>query len=241
MRYLKGGLNSFVLALEEYIRKNGGTICLNTKCEELLIEGDFIKCVITDKGILAADSVVCNSDYSYSSKTYFINRLSEIGKDRTFDYSCSVFMLYIGLTKKYECLSVHNIYIGPNFKKNIEAAFKGKIPIRSVSIYLLPYAKIDDTMAPPGKDAINVMIRGSQIPGIKILSGMKNLVKKMRDKLIKALQKVNGLEDINDNIEFESYLTPKDFEVKFNSFYGNAFGISHNLTQTAFLRHSNKV
>lgn len=54
--------------------------------------------------------------------------------------------------------------------------------------------------------------------------------------MIQTLQKVNGLEDINENIEFESYLTPKDVEAKFNSLYGNAFGISHNLTQTAFLR-----
>jgi len=234
--YLKGGLNSFVFALEEYIRKNGGTLCLNTKCEKLLIEEGIIKRVITDKGILSADVVVCNSDYSYSGKTYFSNRLSknENGKDRTFDYSCSVFMLYIGLKKKYECLSVHNIYIGPNFKKNIEAAFKGRIP-SDPSLYIYCPSKIDDTMAPAGKDAINVMLRVPNTRNNNIVWN-EGLVKKMRDKLIQTLQKVNGLEDINDNIEFESYLTPKDLEAKFNSFYGNAFGISHNLTQSVFLR-----
>ena len=126
--YLKGGMNSFVLALEEYIRKNGGTIYLNTKCEKLLIKENYIKSVVTDKGVLSADVVICNSDYSYSKKTYFNNNLNKNKsvKDRKYNYSCSVFMLYIGLKKKYECLSVHNMYIGSNFIKNIETAFKGK-------------------------------------------------------------------------------------------------------------------
>lgn len=234
--YLKGGLNSFALALEDYIRKNGGKICLNTKCEKLLAQDDFIKSIITDKGILSADVVVCNSDYSYSMKTYFNNKPSknESMKDRKFNYSCSVFVLYIGLKKKYECLTVHNIYIAPNFKKNIEAAFKGKIPL-DPSLYIYCPSKIDNTMAPEGKDAINVMVRVPNTVNKKIIWNEK-LVKKMRDRLIQSLQEVNGLEDINENIEFESYLTPKDLEERYNSFYGNAFGISHNLTQTAFLR-----
>jgi phytoene desaturase len=234
--YLKGGMNSFVLALEEYIRKNGGTIYLNTKCEKLLVKENYIKSVVTDKGVLSADVVICNSDYSYSKKTYFNKNLNENKsvKDRKFNYSCSVFMLYIGLKKKYECLAVHNMYIGSNFKKNIEAAFKGKIPSEP-PLYIYCPSKIDSTMAPEGKDAINVMIRVPNTSNKKIIWNEK-LVIKIRDRLIQTLQKVNGLEDINANIEFESYLTPNDLEVKFNSFYGNAFGISHNLTQTAFLR-----
>lgn len=234
--YLKGGMNSFAFALEDYIRKNGGTICLNTKCEKLLVKEDHIKSVVTDKGVLSADVVVCNSDYSYSKKAYFNEKLNinESVIDRKFNYSCSVFMLYLGLKKKQECLSVHNIYIGPNFKKNIEAAFKGKIP-QDPSIYIYCPSKIDDTMAPEGKDAINIMVRVPNTRNKKIVWDEK-LVKKMRARLIQTLKKVNGLEDINENIEYESYLTPKDLEAKFNSFYGNAFGISHNLTQTAFLR-----
>ncbi len=234
--YLKGGMNSFVFALEEYIRKNGGTICLNTTCEKLFVTEDSIKSVITDKGVLSPDIVVCNSDYSYSNKTYFGNRFSKNKsvKDRKYHYSCSVFMLYIGLKKKYECLSVHNIFIGPDFKKNIGAAFKGRIP-SDPSLYIYCPSKIDDTMAPAGKDAINVMVR---VPNTKNKNYVwdEELIEKMRNRLIQTLQKVKGLEDINENIEFESYLTPKDLEVRFNSTYGNGFGISHDLTQTAFLR-----
>lgn len=63
--YLKGGMYSFVLALEEYIRKNGGTICLDTRCENLITREGAVKSVVTDKGVLSADFVVCNSDYPF--------------------------------------------------------------------------------------------------------------------------------------------------------------------------------
>lgn len=143
-------------------------------------------------------------------------------------------MLYLGLKKKYECLAVHSIYIGPNFKKNVEAAFKGKIP-SDPPIYIYCPSKIDNTMAPEGKEAVNVMIRVPNTASKKIVWNEK-LIKKMRDRLIQSLQKIAGLEDIDENIEFESCMTPKDLEARFNSIYGNAFGISHSLTQTAFLR-----
>ena len=128
---------------------------------------------------LSADIVVCNSDYSYSNKTYFNNQLgkNESGREKTFDYSCSVFMLYLGLRKKYDCLSVHNIFIGPNYKKNIEAAFKGKVPL-DPSVYIYCPSKIDDTMAPEGKDAINVMIRVPNTKNKKIVWNEKNGKKK---------------------------------------------------------------
>lgn len=233
--YLKGGMSSFVLALEEYIRKNGGTICLNTTCEKLISREDHIESVVTNQGVFTADVVICNSDYSYSQKTYFNNSKQNEGvKGRKFDYSCSVFILYLGLRKKYEGLSVHNIYIGEKFKKNVEAAFKGKLPL-DPPLYIYCPSKIDSTMAPEGKDAINVMVR---VPNLKQkqINWNEKQVKKMRDRLIQSLRKVSGLEDIEDNIEFESYLTPTDLETRFNSSYGNAFGISHILTQTAFLR-----
>ncbi len=234
--YLKGGMHSLALALEEYIRKNGGTISLSTNCEKLLFAEDSIKGVVTDQGVQTADIIVCNSDYSYSNKAYFGNRpnKTERSGERAFHYSCSVFMLYLGLKKKYECLSVHNIYIGSDFKKNIEAAFKGKFP-SDPSLYIYCPSKIDDTMAPAGKDAINVMVRVPNTRNSKIVWNEK-LVKKMRDQLIQTLQKVNGLEDINENIEYEGHLIPEDLKVKFNCLHGSAFGISHNLLQTAFLR-----
>ena len=53
-------------------------------------------------------------------------------------------------------------------------------------------------MAPAGKDAINVMVRVPNTKNKKYVWDEK-LIKKMRERLIQTLQKVNGLEDINEN------------------------------------------
>lgn len=236
--YLKGGMYSFVKTLEKYINDNGGSIELNTICEKYIMNGNYIEGVITNKGNRYGDIIICNSDYSYSLKNFYpdtiLNEKNNLNKNRDFNYSCSVFMAYLALKKKYNSLEVHNIYIGSNFKKNIQAAFKSNIP-KEPSLYIYCPSKIDATMAPEGKDAINVMIRVPNTLGKKI-DWNETQVKIMRDLLMNSLRKVQGLEDIDDYIEFEQYLTPKDLEDKFNSTYGNAFGISHNLKQTAFFR-----
>lgn len=234
--YLKGGLNSLVLALESYIRANGGSIEPDTACEEFITGQSSLEGIITDKGSIYGDIIICNSDYVYSLKNFLNDHAQNKIKDedRNFAYSCSVFMLYLGLKKKYDSLTVHNIYIGENFKKNIKAAFLGKLP-QEPSLYIYCPSKIDDSMAPPGKDAINVMLR---VPNTKEgkISWDNQQIRKMRKLLLQTLTKIKGLEDINANIQYENYLTPRDFEKRFNSSYGNAFGISHNLPQTAFWR-----
>nr|WP_315021969.1 phytoene desaturase family protein [uncultured Aminipila sp.] len=236
--YLKGGLYSFVKTLEQYIKDNGGSIELNTICEKYITNGNHIEGVITDQGNRYGDVIVCNSDYTYSVKNFYpdsiLNQKNNTENNRKFKYSCSVFMAYLALKKKYNSLEVNNIYIGANFKKNIQAAFKGNIPMEP-SLYIYCPSKIDDTMAPEGKDAINVMIR---VPNTldKKIDWNETQVKIMRELLMNSIKKVKGLEDIDDNIEFEQYLTPKDLEQNFNCTYGNAFGISHNLKQTAFFR-----
>ncbi|WP_252187745.1 phytoene desaturase family protein [Anaeromonas frigoriresistens] len=58
----------------------------------------------------------------------------------------------------------------------------------------------------------------------------------LRQRVINSICKIKGLEDIEEKIVYESYLTPKDLEEKFNSYGGAGFGLSHTLTQTNYFR-----
>src|SRR3712207_8679730 len=49
-------------------------------------------------------------------------------KIKSLNYSCSTFIIYLVLRRKYKNLKVHNIYIGKNFRENIQAPFIGSIP-----------------------------------------------------------------------------------------------------------------
>lgn len=57
-----------------------------------------------------------------------------------------------------------------------------------------------------------------------------------RNVIIKHISDIKGLEDIEKHIECEDYLIPDDLDKKFNAVKGNAFGLSHKLSQDIYLR-----
>jgi len=171
------------------------------------------------------DKFIKNDEYKKDYPTKKINSM---------EYSCSAFILYLGLKKKYTCLKVHNIFLGVDFKENISAPFEGDIPSQP-SLYLYCPSAIDKTMAPEGKEAISVIVRVPNLLKVDV-KWSSATIKELRANILSILKKVKGLEDIEENIEYESYLTPVDLQERFNCYEGNGFGISHNLNQSAFLR-----
>ena len=82
---------------------------------------------------------------------------------------------------------------------------------------------------------LNIMVR---VPNLKIsnIRWTNEFVKYYRDIIINEIKKIKGLEDIEENIIYESYLTPNNLQDKFNSYYGTAFGLSHKLNQSIYFR-----
>ena len=233
--YIEGGLYQYIKALEKLLYELGGKIINNTKVEKIMINCDKAEGVVTDKGIFKSDIVICNADYPYAVNNLIKNKSKkEIDCIKHKEYSSSVFMIYLGLKKKYKELEVHNIYINEDFEKNIQAPFKGKLP-KIPSIYMYCPSKIDEKICPKGKEMLNIMVR---VPNLKIsnIRWTNEFVKYYRDIVINEIKKIKGLEDIEENIIYESYLTPNNLQDKFNSYYGTAFGLSHKLNQSIYFR-----
>lgn len=237
--YIKGGAYSYVLALEKLVKELGGEIILNRKIDKVIIEGKKVVGVCSKGEFKEADLVVCNSDYSYSLEELFHKDLKEVKyKKRNLkskEYSCSVFILYLGLNKKIEDLKLHNIYLSEDFRISIEGAFKGYI-VKEPSLYMYYPSAVDENFNEEGKTSLNIMLRVPNLSFEKLEWSNKN-IKIVRDNIIETIKtKVRGLEDIENYIEVEDYFLPRDFEKRFNCYYGNAFGLSHKLNQTNYLR-----
>ena len=236
--YLKGGMYSFVTALSKLILEFGGTINTGVTVEEFLFLKDKAIGVKTSKGIKKSDIVVCNADFPYAMKSLVKD---EYYKDKYTDkklsemkYSCSTFIIYLGLRKKYSELSVHNIYLGKNFKENIESAFKGTLP-ENPSLYIYCPSRIDRSMVKNEGDCLNIMLR---VPNLffKEITWDKHTINLLSDMILSELKKIKGLEDIEENIEYKNYHTPLDMESQFNAYGGTALGLSPTLTQTNYFR-----
>lgn len=236
--YIKGGLYKYVLALEQLIDELGGEIYLEKEVKKIVVEDNKAKGVIIGNKTYKSDIVICNADFPYAIKKLFEVDLDEgIYKSKNIDakdYSCSVFTIYLGLDKKYNNLKVHNIYINNNFKEGIEAPFKGVLP-RDVSLYIYCPSSIDPEISGEYEEIINIVVR---VPNLlaKDITWNKATIYKLRNNIINVLKSVDGLEDIENHIKYEDYLTPIDFSNRFNSYNGTAFGLSHKLSQTIYLR-----
>lgn len=237
--HLKGGIYAYVKALEKAIYHMGGVIETNYAVDEIIVSGDkAIGIKSKDRETVFADIIICNADFPYAMDSllkseihkgqYTKSTLSEL------KYTCSTFILYLGLNKKYPQLSVHNLFLNVNFKKNIESAFRGYLPINP-SLYIYCPTRVDESMVAGDGECINIVVR---VPNLffRNIIWNEDTVKLMRNRTLSALKSIPGLGDIEENIIYENHLTPQNLRDCFNSYGGTAFGLSPTLTQTNYFR-----
>ena len=241
--HLKGGMYSYIKALEELIYELGGVIETETNVEVILISDGIATGIKTSVKTEKGDIIICNADFPYAVTELIKDKKAKGKYDNEkiskMKYSCSTFIMYLGLKKKYPQLQVHNLFLESDFKINIEAAFKGTLPEKP-SLYIYCPSKIDDTMAPIDNESLNIMVRVPNLLFEKIQWDEKTKAT-LRKRIFEALRSINGLEDIEENIIYENYFTPKDLKDSFNSYGGTAFGLSHTLTQTNYFRPQLKL
>ena len=244
--YFEGGLYTYIKAVTRLFTEMGGKIINNTKVDKILIENEKIVGVKTKEKIINSDIVVCNSDYSYTiDKLIEKDDLDERYNKENIsnkDYSCSTFILYLGLDKIYHNLQVHNIYLNKDFKNSIQGAFKGFIP-DNPSLYMYYPSIVDKSFAKEGNSSLNITLR---VPNLSLYKGeySDRDCKKIRNIIIETIKHIPFMEDIEEHIVYENYLTPNDLATNYNCYYGNAFGLSHKLLQSIYFRphiKSNKV
>lgn len=237
--HVKGGMYAYIKALEKAINYLGGKIETNYPVDEIIISEAKAIGIKSKKGeAVFADTIISNADFPYTMDNliksdnhkgkYTTNKLNEL------KYTCSSFILYLGLKKKYPQFSVHNLYLNTAFKENIDAAFTGHLPVNP-SFYLYCPSRVDDTMSETNGESISIVVR---VPNLffENIVWDQITVQIMRNNIISALKNIPGLDDVNDNIIYENHLTPQDLKDKFNSYGGTAFGLSPTLTQTNYFR-----
>lgn len=241
--YLKGGMYSYIKALEKLVLELGGKIYTSSPVDTILIKDKKAIGIISKQKKIFADIVICNSDFSYTVKNLIPRKISRKNySERSLsklNYSCSTFILHLFLKKKFKSLSVHNIVLNSNKEESLLSPFlNGGLP-KEFIYYIYCPSSIDSTLTPPNCECLNITIR---VPNLnKLNSKWDDLkTKKLRNKIIYDISKIKGLEDIKSNIVYESYTTPLDFKNNYNCPYGSSFGLNHNLLQSTVFRPQSK-
>jgi len=242
--FIKGGMYTMAKSMERVFLEMGGKIFYQSPVEEIVIENQVAKGIKVNGKIIHSDYVLCNADFPYALKNLVTDKKAK-GKytDEKIDkmkYSCSCFILYLGMNRKYEELATaHSFFFGNNLKDNLEDIFNGE-KLNNPSFYVYNASKLDPAMAPEGKDGLYILVPVSDLSVAKY-EWTEETISHYRAQVFETLREVNGLENIEEDIISETYMTPIDFEKKFNAYNGACFGLRPTLTQSNHLRPQSKA
>lgn len=241
--YIQGGMYTMASSMAKLFEELGGKIHLDSKVEELIIKNKKAEGIVVNGEVIDADYVLVNADFPYAMKNLIKDEKNR-GKYTNkkidkMDYSCSVFLMYLGLNKKVsDETRLHNIVFANNFEKNISDIFDGNDP-KDPSIYMYIPTKEDPTLAPEGKEVLYVL---APVPELKTRGSKwtQEEINEYKKIVYDKIKMKKGLENIEDLVEVEKIFTPNNFEAEFNAMHGATFGLAPTLLQSNYFRPQNK-
>ena len=235
-----GGVNQLSQAMAKVIEELGGTIHLGQGVKKLVIENRAVKGVELENGsIELADEVVINGDFAH-----VMTHLVEPGILKKYSpkklekkkYSCSTFMMYLGLDKKYD-LSHHTIVFSKDYKKNVEEITNTRMLSADPSIYIQNASVTDPTLAPEGKSTLYIL---APVPNNFSDIGWEQEKEAFRELVLDIIEEKTDFKGLRDHIEEEQLLTPFDWEHDYSVYKGATFNLGHQLSQMMIFRPHNK-
>lgn len=239
--HVVGGLSKISEAMAKVIEELGGEIHLNSPVKKVCVSGREATGIELASGeVIPADSVIVNADFGHAMGTLFdpgvIKKWSP-KKLKKKKYSCSTFMLYLGVDKKYD-EPHHNIVFANDYKENVnDIISRGKLS-DDMSVYVRNASVNDATLAPEGHSALYILV-----PTTNTLSGVSwdaAATKTYRDKVIQRIMERTSMTDLDQHITCEKVITPADWENERSLFLGATFNLGHTISQMLYFRPRNK-
>lgn len=236
-----GGLSKISEAMAKVISELGGEIHLTAPVKKVCVSGRNATGVQLVSGeTVKADSVIINADFGHAMSTLFeegVIRKWTPHKLRDKKYSCSTFMLYLGVDKKYN-EPHHNIIFAKDYKENVKDIISRQTVSEDMSVYVRNASATDPTLAPHGHSALYVLVPTANMRNN--LSWDETSTKTYRDKVIKRIVERTSMKDLDKHITCEKIITPAEWQNERSLFLGATFNLGHTLTQMLYLRPRNK-
>jgi phytoene desaturase len=238
--HVMGGLNRISQGLARAAGRLGAAIHLSTPAKRLLLDGRTVKGVELESGDrIECDDVIINADFGYAM-THLVPEgvLRKYAPARlgAMRYSCSTFMLYLGLDKVYD-MPHHTIVFADDYRTNVEDIFVRQCLSRDCSIYVRNASVTDPELAPPGHSAIYVLV---PVPNRFAEVNWAQERSRFRDRIIETIAQRTAMKDLGSHIRAEKVVAPDDWEETYGVYGGATFNLAHNIGQMLYFRPHNK-
>ncbi len=234
-----GGCSAITEAMARVARRLGVEICLNEDVEQIDFEGRRATGVRTLGGShYRADALVINADFARAMQRLVPDRMRRRWTNRRIEskkFSCSTFMLYLGIEGRYD-MPHHTIHIAKDYAKNLDEIENQHVLSSDPSLYVQNACVTDASLAPAGHSTLYVLVpvphRHAQIDWAKECVGF-------RKRVLRQMEEA-GFKGIEGRIRYEKIITPTDWETGYEIHRGATFNLAHTLDQMLHLRPHNR-
>ncbi len=232
--YPIGGTAAVPQALTSLATDLGVEIRTGTPVSRICVEAGRVSGVETADGErIPAAAVVSNSDSVRTHRELLDEPAAErFLRRRRYEPACSGVVLYLGLAEKYDHLLHHNFVFSRDPHEEFEAIYGRGEPAPDPTAYLCAPAITEPEVAPPGGEALYVLVH---TPYLRPHHDWSKMFPEYRRTILEKLRTTGGMPDIEERIVFERSLTPRDIHDRYHVLDGAIYGLaSHGRFLGAF-------
>jgi phytoene desaturase len=229
-----GGCGAVSEAMARIASDMGVEIRYGEPVESLAFSGRRITAVKTARGEYPADATVVNADFARTMTRLVPDAIRRRWNDRKIAsrrFSCSTFMLYLGIDGRYDDVAHHTIYLSEHYRDNLADIEHRHRLSRDPSMYVQNACVTDPTLAPEGMSTLYLLIptthRHPNVDWRREAAGYREVA-------------LDQLERLGISGVYEKMITPDDWQDDYEIYRGATFNLSHDLGQMLHLRPHNR-
>ena len=235
-----GGCSAVSEGMARLAGEFGVNVSLGEEVTKLLFDGRRAVGVATDRGEYRADAVVIGADFANAMTKLVPNKLRRRWTDEKLEtkrFSCSTYMMYLGVEGTFPDVPHHTIYTAKDYLGNLEDIEKNGRVSDDPSVYLCNPCVTDPGLAPAGCSSLYVL---APVPHRHANLDWAKEGPAFRERVLGQLPKL-GIPNLDPaKVRFEKVVTPVDWEHGYEVFKGATFNLAHNLRQMLHLRPRNR-
>lgn len=236
--HVMGGFRALAAGMKKAAEDLGARFRMSAPVKQVLVEqGRAVGVELISGETLRADVVVVNADLPWAARNLIDpqwrrgSRLSDEKLEKA-KYSCSTFMLYLGLDTKY-ALPHHLIYLSNAARRTDRAALEDRdADLEDPPFYVVNPSVTDPSGAPEGHSALYVLV---PTPNTHEARDWRHVEQELTRKVPGWLAKV-GMRDVERHIVAKRAFTAETWRDDFNVHRGAVFNLSHTWLQLGPLR-----
>jgi len=234
-----GGCGAVSTAMARIATEMGVEIRYEEPVESLAFEGRRVVAAITPSGRHEADATIVNADFARSMTRLVPDRLRRRWNDRRIAgrrFSCSTFMLYLGIEGRYDDVPHHTIYLSTNYRESLVDIERRHVLSRDPSMYVQNACVTDPSLAPPGMSTLYLLIPVThRHPNVD----WRREGAAYREVALDQVERI-GISGVRERIRYEKMITPDDWQDDYEIYRGATFNLSHDLGQMLHMRPHNR-